>query len=166
MIRDTRNFECPFSGFAKRVGSSKTIFDFLAIDFSEWTGVNSRRIFAVCAGRLSTRPATRTPNPFSSSCHTSAFTYSPAIPSGQTHDAAGRNKFKSGGEAYVSSSTRGWRVILSGRSRHLIKCPLGSSCCATLFAGKSRVEPYSWTCPRPLIRSTTQFCYESCRLLG
>ena len=63
MIRNTRNFVFFFSRFAKTMGSSKTIFDFLATDFSEWTGVNSRRILAVCAGLLSTRPATRTPNP-------------------------------------------------------------------------------------------------------
>ena len=136
MIRNTRNFVFFFSRFAKTVGSSKTIFDFLATDFSEWTGVNSRRSFAVCAGLLSTRPATRTPNPSSSSCYTCAFTYSPAIPNGKLTMASRRNKFKSGGEAYVNSSTRGWRVILSDRSRHLIKCPLGSSCCATLFPGK------------------------------
>ena len=83
MIRNTRNFVFFFSRFTKTMGSSKTIFDFLATDFSEWTGVNSRRIFAVCAGLLSTRSATRTPNPFSSSCYTRTFTYSPAIPSGK-----------------------------------------------------------------------------------
>ena len=92
MTRDTRNFVYFFSRFAKRVGSSKTNFDFLAKDFSEWTGVNSRRSFAVCAGLLSTRPTTRSPNPSSLSCYTRAFTYSPAIPSGKlTMQPAGTN---------------------------------------------------------------------------
>ena len=76
MIRNTPNFVFFFSRFAKTVGSSKTIFDFLATDFSEWTRVNSRRIFAVYADLLSTRSATRTPNSSSSSCYTRAFTRS------------------------------------------------------------------------------------------
>lgn len=36
----------------------------------------------------------------------------------------------------MNSSTRAWRVIPSYRSGHLIKCPIGSSCCATLLPGK------------------------------
>ena len=35
-----------------------------------------------------------------------------------------------------------------------------------IWKGANCLEPYSWTYLRPLIRSTTQFCYESCHLLG
>ena len=90
MIRNTPNFVFLFSRFAKTVGSSKTIFDFLATDFSEWTRVNSRRIFAVYADLLSTTlqlepltPPVQAVTPARSPGADSCVHLSPAIPSGK-----------------------------------------------------------------------------------
>ena len=51
----------------------------------------------------------------------------------------------------MNSSTRGWRVIPSDRSGHLIKCPIGSSCSATLLPGKRSFEACKCARSRALI---------------